>query len=718
MSTATGVPRTVAPRPPRSETWRWTVPATWPRRWPLSVLLLGYPLWWALGLAEVLVILVAVPMAAQLLRRRTIRLPSGFGWWAMFLVAVAASGLLLAVDAPYGVPGGTGGRVPVFLLRLLRYLSCTVILLWVANLDERELPTRKVVRLLGWMFVITVVGGLLGTFAPRLEFTSPVEMLLPGALRSNFLVRSLVHPVAASVQSVTGNELPRPTAPFAFANAWGANLSMFLPFFLVGWFARDAGWRRPAALGVLALAAIPVVYSLNRGLWASLALGVAFVVGRYLVSGRVVAVAAVVLVVGVAGAVFLASPLGDLSSERLANPHSNQRRGELLARTVSSAAEASPVLGFGSTRDVQGSFASIAGGARPDCPSCRVPPLGTQGQLWLVVFAHGFAGTVAYLGFIGTQFARHWRCRSTVETVGVCLLLFATLQMFVYDTLGLPVWTLMLGIGLMWREHAASEPRRRFETLEDLLSFVRRNLRLIGVLVVVGALAGGAVAALEPSTSTARRYVLLSPVPVHAAVDDEGAAPREITIDTEASMVFSERAVRIALRWAGEPPDTDLRSLVRVGAVPNTRVLTIGVSDRDPQRADRLVDAITAAYLRVRDGYLDSRRAQVLQDLRRELVVAGSEVLADDPSVDATTPEGVEHRRELQAAVEQLTAMPTVAGEVLRDEGPKPDRADPEVPVVSGAFLGFAVAVALAAWRESPHRRRSRRRGRTRVTTT
>ena len=62
----------------------WTVLV--PRNaWPLAALVIGLPLWWVLGLVELAPIALAVPMAVQLLRRRTIHLPGGFGWWLLFL---------------------------------------------------------------------------------------------------------------------------------------------------------------------------------------------------------------------------------------------------------------------------------------------------------------------------------------------------------------------------------------------------------------------------------------------------------------------------------------------------------------------------------------------------------------------------------------------------------------------------------------------------------
>jgi hypothetical protein len=147
----------------------------------------------------------------------------------------------------------------------------------------------------------------------------------------------------------------------------------------------------------------------------------------------------------------LLSPLPTMISERFAHQHSNDRRVELAIKTVKSTVTGSPLIGFGNTRDVEGSFGSIAGGATLGCPACAVPPFGTQGHLWLVIFAQGLVGTVLFLAFFLVRFARHIRSREPVTMIGLAVLLFFLIEMLVYDTLGAPLFTLMIALGLMWR---------------------------------------------------------------------------------------------------------------------------------------------------------------------------------------------------------------------------------------------------------------------------
>lgn len=425
--------------------------------WPLSVLFLGFPLWWVTGLSTFIFIFIAIPMLIELLRRGRIRAPRGFGVWLLFLLWMLAGVTMLWADAPGAVAGGGGpGRLMVFAYRASMYVAATVVLLYIVNLDERELPTRRVLRLLAVMFVVTTAGGLLGVAAPHFEFKSPMEYLLPGGLANNAFVNGMIHPAAAHISTILGYEEARPIAPFAFANSWGANLSLYLPFFLLAWLGRDGGWRRTLAPLILAAAIVPIVYSLNRTLWLALGVGACYLAVRLAAKGRLLAMQALGASVIVAILIIVMSPLSGILAERLENPHSNDRRTQLTLETLGSVATGSPLLGFGSTRDVEGSFASIAGGATPECPACDVPPLGTQGQLWLVAFATGFVGLVLFLTFFGIRFLAHWRDPSPLGITCCCVLLFFFIELPFYDTLGAPMFTVMIALGLLFRSSATA----------------------------------------------------------------------------------------------------------------------------------------------------------------------------------------------------------------------------------------------------------------------
>jgi hypothetical protein len=417
--------------------------------WPLVALFALFPLWWLLGLSHIIFLAAAVPMAFELTRRRPLFVPHGFGLWLLFLAWMAAGAFVLWAYAPGTVAGGSLARLVPYGYRALWYVAITIVCLYVLNLSERELPTLRVARLLGYMFVVTVIGGMAGLLIPQVSFPSLLELILP--VQEGTFLYELVHPSLSSESEFLGFAQPRPSAPFAYANAWGNNLGMYLPFFIWAWFGRDAGWRRRLAPFVVLLAAVTVVYSLNRGLWGGLALAGVLVAIRLALSGRIWVLAALTVTLLSAAVVLIFTPLYDTAALRLATPHSNDRRASLAETVVSTTFEGSPLLGYGTTREVQGNYASIAGGATPGCPGCAPPPLGTQGFVWRLILTTGFVGAFLYLAFMAVQLARHYRSPDTVAFVATVCIAVSLVFFLVYDSLESPLFTIMIAIGLAGR---------------------------------------------------------------------------------------------------------------------------------------------------------------------------------------------------------------------------------------------------------------------------
>jgi hypothetical protein len=424
--------------------------------WPLSVLYLGFPLWWALGLAQVIFFAMAFAMAVILRKQGPLQVPRGFAPWLLFLIWMLAGVLLIRATAPGTVPGGGLGRVANFAVWAGWYVAITIAMLYVAN-TARQVSTLRIVRLLGWMFVVTAGFGVLAVVAPTLEFESPMELVLPHSLVSTNFVRTLVHPSLSSTSDFLGYVQPRPTAPFPYSNAWGNNLALYLPFFVMAWFGRDAGWRRKLGPIVLIAAIFPITFSLNRGLWLSLALAAAYAAIRLAVNGRTQALQALIAAIVIGGVVFASSPLYDTLVLRVETPHSNDRRAGTAETVISTTAAASPVLGYGTTRTMQGSFSSLAGGETASCHQCAAPPLGTQGFMWRLILTTGFGGTVLCLSFFAIQFLRRSRGPDPLDVTTCTVLLIAVLCFFVYDSLGSAMFTAMIAIGLMARARDSAE---------------------------------------------------------------------------------------------------------------------------------------------------------------------------------------------------------------------------------------------------------------------
>ena len=418
--------------------------------WPVAALLLGYPLWWALGFGGLSLIVLAVPMTVILWRRRPVRVPRGFGLWMMLIAGYLVSALMLT-EMPPGTYGDIGaGRLIGYGMRLALYLSLMIMVLYLGNLTERELPQLRLVRMLGVLFVTTVAGGLLGLLAPGFAFTSPMELVLPDWIAGNPFVQNLIHPTAAQTQKVLGYASPRPEAPFEWANAWGSNVSVLLIWFVVGWWVYGGRHRRLLAVALIALAAVPIVYSLNRGLWIGLGLAVLYLVVR--VGGRTRVALCAAAATG--ALVFALSPLASLVSQRLDSPHSNDIRAFTVSATIQ-AATLSPVIGFGNTRNATGNHRTITTGKTGWCVDCGHPPLGSDGQLWLMIITQGFVGAALYVAFFAGAIRRHWSDRTPIGLAGVLVMSLVLLYMFIYDGLVTPLSLYFISFALLWRNSGA-----------------------------------------------------------------------------------------------------------------------------------------------------------------------------------------------------------------------------------------------------------------------
>lgn len=681
-------------------------------------LFLGWPLWWVLGVGAIAPLAVAALAALALLRRREpLHLPPGTSVWLLFLVWVGAGVFLLGVDAPGAAPGGDGGgRLMVFGYRAAWYLACTVLLVWLTNVKRHDLPDQKVRAVLAWVFAITTVGGVLGLVLPHLEFTSALEAVLPGGLRSNSFVSSLVHPQTADVQMVLGRPEARPKAPFAFTNTWGSVLALSAVF-AVTWAVLGGLRARVVLIVLLGVGAIPAVFSLNRGLWACVVLGVIGVVALELRNRRAgrLALGAGVLV---AVLVLAAGPLVSLVNERLDNQHSNERRGQLASATVDSVTSGSPVVGFGTTRDVQGSFASISGGSTPDCPACGVPPMGTQGHFWLVLFSQGWIGVALFLAFLAIALTRTWRCSSANETVATFCLVFFALQIFIYDTLGLPLLLVFVALALVWREQRETGRETRAWTTPQLAERMRRGAPVALGLTVLGAGAGLTSTLVDHTSSWATqvRVVLTSPPdPYSPAVlggvlgyGTRTARSTDITIDTEAALLLSEQTLDNALARIHAAPDAgpdtgvtpaELRDGVRISAEPNSHILVLDVTGPSPTAANERGSSIATTYLAARQEYVDERRTDVLARLNQDL----RNVVPDNPRTAALM-------LRLNAADRMLRSDTGGVGRVVNVA---PARAVPRrtaMRTTSGGALGFLVGVGAAALTAARPRRPRRTR--------
>jgi O-antigen ligase len=422
--------------------------------WQLKFLLVGFPLWWVLGLSTFIFPIMAVPMAWELCRRRPLKYPPFFWMWALFLFWQVISVAMFNVSPPGTHATSAGGRITAIGINFVEMAGITVTLLYVGSLTLAEVSQRDIARWMGWFFLVVVSGGFLGVVAPHFQFRSALEYVLPAHYTKNPYISALVHPIAAQVQDVLGEASGRPSAPFGYTNSWGNTLGLLIAFFIVGWVLPSRSWRRLVAAGILGATFIPVLLSLNRGLWIGLIGTMLWFVGRQVIHGRVGVLAAVAAIVTVAGIGFVVTPAHTVVTSRLENGKSNNIRN-FVAQQSLNAVKYSPVIGYGGNRHTNGSYQSIAIGKTANCNNCGDVATGSTGQFWAIMFNQGIGGLVFYLGFFAAILWRYRRERTPIAEAALATIAASFLYILFYGTVPVSPTLVMIAVGVLWRSGSA-----------------------------------------------------------------------------------------------------------------------------------------------------------------------------------------------------------------------------------------------------------------------
>ena len=129
-----------------------------------------------------------------------------------------------------------------------------------------------------------------------------------------------------------------------------------------------------------------------------------------------------------------------------AHGHSNTTRASVAQQSIAGANQ-SPLFGYGEPQAVTGQ-----GGT---------PPIGSQGQLWMVLYSDGYIATALFIGFF---LAVLWQTRRAVGTAGLWLHavpLIALAQITVYGWLPVELQVVMVVSALAYRRcwrPAAAKP--------------------------------------------------------------------------------------------------------------------------------------------------------------------------------------------------------------------------------------------------------------------
>ncbi|MER5336190.1 O-antigen ligase family protein [Micromonospora sp. NPDC002717] len=332
------------------------------------------PLWWLTGAFYLGWPLLGALLFALLVIRGRVPLPPAAGIWLLFLAVVVVSATQLQSPA----------SVLTFGLRLAFYVTALVVGVYVyAVARERADLVAVLVPLCAFWFALVALGWL-GVLAPRFALTTPVEVLLPGGIARTPFIRDMVHLSTAEYSERSLNPIYRPAAPFAYTNNFGSAYAMTLPCVVAFTMLRRRGVLRWALLASLPLSLVPAFLTLNRAMFLSIGAGLAVLGVRAALRGNVRVAASIVGVVVIGGVATLFIPIAELIGNRVESSDTNTDRLSLYVEVIRRVKE-SPWLGYGAPVNVDTVTAQA--------------PIGTQGQLWMVLFSHGVPALLCFLAW-------------------------------------------------------------------------------------------------------------------------------------------------------------------------------------------------------------------------------------------------------------------------------------------------------------------------------
>lgn len=348
--------------------------------WPIWGFTAGVPLTFLLGLHGFWWCMPGVVLGSRILRRPRTEIPRSTFPLILYLCWVPLGFSMLGI-----------GNLPIFLYRWSLFIGCFTVIVWITNSSEDSLPTERVVDWMAALWVSLVAFGWLAQVLPTFHSKSPFTTMLGPAGGIDYIARISDWKIA-DFQALGAGKIARPAAPFGAANSWGSAVGILTPFFIRSWMIGTSRRRKRVGAFLLAAAALPIVTSVNRGLWISLALAFVYFTARKALRGRFTASILLALaIVGVAVA-FVATPLGTIVQDRLVSAEdSNDSRAHIYEDAWNGALD-SPLAGNGAPRPTHYYKGS--------------PPVGTHGLIWYLMFCHGFVGLALFTTWMFTELVR------------------------------------------------------------------------------------------------------------------------------------------------------------------------------------------------------------------------------------------------------------------------------------------------------------------------
>ena len=238
-------------------------------------------------------------------------------------------------------------------------------------------------------------------------------------------------------------------------------------------------------------------------------------------------------------------------------------------------------------------------------------------------------------------------------------------------------------------------------------SLARRHLLLITAAVLVGLLAGAAVAVSRGRIYTAAVEVIASKAPL--GIPAEGPQPSKgllpPTVDTEAQLLQSAAVLRPAARsLGGGHTPADLRKAMEIIVPQGTRALVLSYRARSARKASLGAVEIAQHYValqsRLNRAQRRGERLQLESSLGR--LLRSERAAGNGRLVTSLERHAV---RSVATALATLRTTPPQPAQLASASSVQVSRPNATIPPASGALLGLLLGVSLALLAQERRRR-------------
>lgn len=399
--------------------------------WPILILLYGFPVVWAMGFMQFAPTVLAIIMIVLMVMRRHVLVHSTM--WIWFALMFWGLICVVSIENPTQFLG--------WFQRYMNIFNVGIYTVYFFNARER-IPNHVMLGGLLTIWATVVILGYVALAFPNFRLQTPMSFLLPGSLLSNDLVKAYVLPPMAEVQLPWGVEEPynRPSAPFPYANSWGLAYALLTPVVFSIITGVHSRLIQIALSIAVVISLVPAVATSNRGMFIGIGAAFAYALLRLLLRGdwRAFGIGVFLFISGITYLTVSGAVEEILGRQEYSN--STGGRASLYELTFEYT-QRSPLVGYGTSKMADSVGVSM----------------GTQGQLWALMFCFGFVGLGLFLLYVLSVLVNTWNVASLtgmwVHSVIVAAL--AVVPFYSFDVIQLTV--LMLTVAMMMRSRMYGE---------------------------------------------------------------------------------------------------------------------------------------------------------------------------------------------------------------------------------------------------------------------